>query len=138
MQAMPYINFRGECREAIDLYIRAFGAEVKDLSLFEEIPQTAEGSVKILESQRQWILHAILTLGCSMIHVSDCMGELNDTPSERVSIAAECSADEVRHAFAVLSEGGEVGIPLQQTFFSPCHCVVMDRFGVMWNIWASR
>lgn len=136
MQAMPYINFKGECREAIELYTRAFGAQVSDLSLFKDIPQTPDGSMEILEPQMQWILHAVLKLGDSIIRVSDCMGKLNDKESERVSIAVQCGPDEVRHAFAVLSIEGEIGIPLQQTFFSPCHCVVFDKFGVMWNIWA--
>lgn len=35
--------------------------------------------------------------------------------------------------FTVLTEEGKVGIPLQQTFFSPCHGVVFDKYGVMWN-----
>jgi PhnB protein len=137
MQAMPYINFRGECREAIYLYTRAFGAEVKEVSLFEDIPQTPEGSVKVLEPRQQLILHAILKLGDGMVRVSDCMGKLNDRVSERLSIAIVCSPDEVQHAFSVLSEEGKVGIPLQKTFFSPCHCVVIDKYGVMWNIWAQ-
>lgn len=60
-------------------------------------------------------------------------GELNDTPIERISIAVETSVDEVKHVFTVLSEEGIVGIPLQQTFFSPCQWVVKDKFGVMWT-----
>jgi PhnB protein len=136
MQAMPYINFRGECREAIELYMRAFGAEVKEVTLYNEIPQTHCGSVEVLEPQKQWILQAVLKLGDSVIRVADCMGRLNDRPSERVSIAVQCGADEVKRAFDVLSWEGKVGIPLEQTFFSPCHCVVFDKYGVMWNIWA--
>jgi PhnB protein len=135
MHAIPYINFKGECREAIDLYTRAFSAEVKEVTLFEDIPQTTEGSVKVLEPHAQWILQAVLIIGESKIRLSDCMGELNDTPSERVAIAVECGENEVRRAFAILAEEGEIGIPLQQTFFSSCHCVVFDKYGVMWNIW---
>ena len=136
MQARPYITFKGECREAMELYTRAFNTQVYDVSLFEDVPQTADGSLEILAPQSQWILQATIKFGDSYIRLNDCLCELNDAPSERVAIAVECSEDEVKHAFAVLSEQGKVGIPLKQTFYSRCAGVVIDKFGVMWNLWA--
>ncbi len=60
------------------------------------------------------------------------IGELNDATTERISIVVETSVDEVKHAFDILSEEGNVNAPLHQTFFSPCHGIVRDKFGVMW------
>ena len=57
-----------------------------------------------------------------------------DPESERISLAVEASTEEVKHAFCVLSEEGRVGIPLAETFYSPCTGVVFDKFGVMWNL----
>ncbi|WP_088228044.1 hypothetical protein [Desulfosporosinus sp. FKB] len=87
----------------------------------------------IPDNQKDWIIQATIPFDDNFMRLSDCMGELNDALSERVSIAVEGSIDEVKQAFSVLAEEGKVGIPLQKTFFSPCHGVVFDKFGVMWN-----
>lgn len=39
-----------------------------------------------------------------------------------------------RKAFAGLSEGGEVRLPLTKTFFSPCFGMVADKFGLGWMV----
>jgi PhnB protein len=41
---------------------------------------------------------------------------------------------ESQRAFAALSEGGEVGMPLSKTFFSPSFGMVTDRFGICWMV----
>lgn len=132
MQIRPYLTFRGECQEAIELYKRAFGTEVLEIARFSDMPPTPDSPMEIPDSQKNWILQATMRFGDNFIRLSDCPEGLIDPPSERVAISVECSIDEVKHAFAVLSEEGRVGIPLQQTFFSPCHGVVHDKFGVMW------
>lgn len=137
MQIRPYITFKGDCQEAIEIYTRAFRTEVSELMRFSDIPPNSRNPIIIPENQKNWIIQATIPLGDNFIRLSDCMGELNDVPTERVSIAVECSIDEVKHAFGILSEEGKVGIPLQQTFFSPCHGVVFDKFGVMWNFVAQ-
>lgn len=133
MQIRPYLTFKGECQQAIDLYSRAFKTKVSEIMRFSDIPQSPDNPMPIPDSQKYWIVQATIPFGDNFMRLSDCLGELNDVPSERVSIAVECTIDEVKYAFAVLSEDGKVGIPLQQTFFSPCHGVVFDKFGVMWN-----
>lgn len=133
MQIRPYLTFKGECQEAINLYSRAFKTEASQIMRFSDIPQNPDNPMQIPDSQKNWVLQATLPFGDNFMRLSDCLEELNDVPSERVAIAVECSVDTVKHAFAVLSEEGKVGIPLQQTFFSPCHGVVHDKFGVMWN-----
>lgn len=138
MQIRPYLTFKGNCQEAIELYTRAFNTEVPKIMRFSDIPQSPNNSMPIPNSQKNWIVQATLPFGNDFMRLSDCFGELNDAPSERISISVECSVGEVKHAFAILSEEGKVGIPLQQTFFSPCHGVVFDKFDVMWNLVAQE
>ncbi len=133
MQIRPYLTFKGNCQEAIELYTRAFKTEVSEIMRFSDIPQSPGNPMLIPDSQSNWIVQATIRFGDNFMRLSDCLGELNDAPSERLAIVVECRIDEVKCAFAALSEEGKVGIPLQQTFFSPCHGVVFDKFGVMWN-----
>ncbi|TLG76628.1 VOC family protein [Culicoidibacter larvae] len=133
MKLRPYLTYQGSCEAAIDLYKKAFNAELLTISRFEDL-QNAE----LPDFMQRQILQATLRIGETVIRMCDCFGELNDPESERLSIAVECSTAEVEHAFAVLAEYGRVGIPLQKTGFSPCHGVVFDQFGVMWNFIASE
>ncbi len=41
---------------------------------------------------------------------------------------------EAERLFALLGEGGQVQMPMTQTFFSPRFGMVADRFGVSWMI----
>jgi PhnB protein len=43
-------------------------------------------------------------------------------------------AAEADRVFAALADGGQVQMPLMQTFFSPRFGMVADRFGVSWMI----
>lgn len=133
----PYLTYSGSCAEAIELYKRALNAEVLQIMRFGDMPADPAHPIEIPEHMKSQVLQAMLRFGETTVRMSDCFGELNDPESERLAIAVECSEPEVRQAFAVLSEEGRIGIPLQATFFSPCHGVVFDKFGVMWNFVAS-
>lgn len=133
MKIRPYLTYAGTCQQAIDLYKRAFGTDVIQVLRFGELPPNPDFAMP--EEFKDQIVQATLRLGEDFIRMSDCGpgGELNDPESERISLAVECSVDEVRAAFDVLAEEGRIGIPLAETFYSPLAGVVFDKFGVMWN-----
>ena len=130
MEIRPYLSFKGECNDAIALYSRAFNTSVIDMMRYGDVP----GGPPVEEEKKKQVLQATLRFGDNFIRMSDSFGELNDVTSERVAIAVECKEEEVRLAFSVLSEQGKVEMPLQNTFFSPCYGIVVDKYGVMWNL----
>ena len=85
-------------------------------------------------------MQCTLNIGSDFIRLSDCGPghDLNAQETERISLAVEADTDSVRHAFSVLAEEGCVGMPLEETFYSPCAGVVFDKFGVMWNLVAQK
>lgn len=133
MKIRPYLTFDGTCEEAIDLYKRAFKTETLQLMRFSEIPPNPD--FPIPETFKDRILQCTMVFGDDYIRLSDCGpgAKLNDPESERISLAVETSVEEVKYAFAALAEEGRIGIPLAETFYSPCAGVVFDKFGVMWN-----
>ncbi len=138
MKFRPYLTFDGTCAEALELYKRAFKTDVLQTLRFSDMPPNP--SFQIPETYKNRILQATLRVGDDYIRMSDCgpTTRLNDPESERLSLAVETSEEDVRHAFAVLSEQGRVGMPLAKTFYSPCAGVVFDKFGVMWNFVAQK
>jgi len=80
------------------------------------------------------VMHAELRIGDTSVMASD--GESRGKPEFKgfsLSITAidMAAADRL---FAALSEGGQVQMPLSETFFSPRFGMVADRFGVSWMI----
>ena len=134
MQIRPYLIFKGECQDAIKLYEKAFDSKVTEIQRFSDMPEDLENSMRIPDDMKDWILMSKLPMGDNFIRLSDTLGELKDAESERVSIAVEFEVDKVRKAFDVLAEDGDIGFPLQQSFFSPLYGVVHDKYGVMWTL----
>jgi PhnB protein len=138
MKIRPYLTYNGTCAEAIELYKRAFKADTLQVMRFSDMPPNP--NFQIPDEYRDRILQATMQFGDDYIRLSDCgPGQpLNDPESERISLAVETTVDAVQYAFAVLAEEGRVGMPLAETFYSPCAGVVFDKFGVMWNFVAQK
>ena len=137
MKAVIYLTFPGNCAEAIELYKQAFNTTTTHVMKFGDMPPSENFPIPAEYTDR--ILQATLkTNGDDYIRMSDCGPghPFNNAETEQVAIAIEdISVDAVKHAFDVLSkDGGRVGMPLSQTFFSECFGVVFDKFGVMWNL----
>lgn len=132
MKIRPYLTYSGDCVEAINLYKRAFGAEVLQIMRYKEL---SVDTFNFPVSYAEQVVQATIKIGDDFIRLSDCGpgARLNDPESERISLAIEASVSEVTHGFKVISEEGRVGIPLAETFYSPWAGVVFDKFGVMWN-----
>lgn len=138
MKIRPYLTYQGNCGEAIELYKRAFKTDTLQVMRFSDLPPNPEWVIP--EECKNRIVQATMKFGDDFIRMSDCGPNqpLNDPESERISIAVETSAEEVRYAFDILAaEGGRVGMQLAKTFYSPCAGVVFDKFGVMWNFVAQ-
>lgn len=57
------------------------------------------------------------------------------TPGSLVYLTINPSSlDEGTKVYDELKENGEVLLPATETFYSPLHATVKDKFGIMWNI----
>jgi len=133
MLVQPYLSFEGRCEEAIEFYRRAVGAEVQMLMRFKDSPEPApEG--KVAPGSENKVLHAAFKIGESIVMASDGYNRGDATFTGfglALSVKDAAAADKV---FAGLSDGGQVTMPLGQTFWSPRFGMVTDRFGVCWMV----
>ena len=126
----PYLFFGGRCDEALKFYQTALGAEVLMLSRFKDSPDPYMVQLGMEEK----VMHAIFKIGETTLMASDgrCEGEARfEGFSLSISVPDEKEAERV---FAALSEGGEVTMPLEKTFWSPKFGMLTDRFGVGWMV----
>jgi PhnB protein len=135
MQIQPYLFFEGRCEEAIEFYRAALGAEVTMMMRFKESPDQA----MVQPGSAEKVMHAALRIGETQILMSDGQCRGGDSASFHgfaltVSAASDAEADRL---FNALSQGGQIGMPLQKTFFASSFGMVNDRFGVMWMVMAE-
>jgi len=134
MQVQPYLFFDGRADEALEFYKKAVGATPKMLMRFKEAPDQS----MISPSSADKIMHAAVEIGDTTVLMSDgrCTGKTNFQGfALAFSARNEAEADKV---FGALSEGGQVTMPMAQTFFSPRFGMLTDKFGVGWMVLVQK
>jgi PhnB protein len=134
MQVQPYIFFDGRCEEALEFYKKALGAKVDMLMRFKEAPDQAMVTVESKEK----VMHAAVHIGDTQVLMSD--GHCQGKPSfEGFSLTITASDDaEAERRFNALAEGGQVRMPLGETFFASRFGMLADKFGVGWMVIAEK
>ena len=132
----PYLTFQGNCEEAFNHYKKVFGGEFSYLGRFGERPPP-EG-VTVSEEDANKIMHMSLPISKENILMgSDSGGEwapnLMVGNNISLSITAETKEDADRF-FAMLSDGGKVTMPMDQTFWGDYFGMCTDKFGINWMI----
>jgi len=128
----PYLFFGGRCEEAIEFYAKALGAQVEMLMHHRDSPDPHPPGL-LQPGFEDKVMHATIRIGGAAIMASDGCDDKSRFDGFRLSLAVPTEAD-ARRAFAGLSDGGEVQMPLTKTFWSPCFGMVTDRFGVGWMV----
>lgn len=130
MKIVPYLILDGRCEAAFQLYEKALNGKISMISRFGDVPGAA-GS----DADRNRVMHVRLEAGENVLMGSDTT---TDRPHEGnhgmyVSLQVDSIA-EAERIFALLSEGGQVVMPLEQTFWAVRFAMLLDRFGVSWMI----
>ena len=122
MKIEPYLFFDGRCEEALAFYKSAIGAETAALMRYSECPDPMPPGMLPPGSQNK-VMHALVKIGDANVMASD--GNCGGKPSfQGFSLTYNATNEEdADRAFAALSQGGTVTMPLGKTFFSP-------RFGM--------
>jgi len=130
MQIEPRISlvFNGECDAAFTLYQQCLGGTVTFRLAWGDSPMADQAPPE----WRDKILHATLTLGGTALSGADVLSYQRPQ-----GFQIQLNLDDVAAAeriFTQLAEGGEVTVPLQQTFWAQRFGAVVDRFGVPWSV----
>lgn len=130
-----YLTFKGNCEEAFTFYKSVFGGEFSYLGRFGEMPKNEE--YKVSDADKNKIMHVSLPIGKSILMGSDTGGEWASSFIQgnnfSVSITAE-SKEETEKLFNALAEGGQITMPLDNTFWGDYFGMLTDKFGINWMI----
>jgi PhnB protein len=129
----PYLFFNGSCEQAVEFYRKALGAEVEMSMRYKESPEPPKPGM-IPPGFESKIMHTSFRIGETLVMASDgCSADKAHFEGFSLSLAFRETMGADR-AFAALSEGGQVRMPLAKTFWSPRFGMVQDKFGVAWMI----
>ena len=128
-----YINFNGNCREAVEFYAEAFGTDKQQVMTYGEAPPDPNFSLP--EGAKNLIMHTFLMIGGSRVMFSDAFPGMPFTAGNNISITfMSKNVDELKSAFNKLKAGGTVDMDLQKTFWSECYGSLTDKFGISWQV----
>lgn len=132
MSIEVYLNFNGNCREAVEFYSEVFGTEKPEIMTYGEAPSDPEFTIP--EEAKNLVLHTRLNINGSNVMFSDTFPGMSFVPGDNISLSfISKDVDEIKSLFNKMKEGGTVGMELQETFWSKCYGSLTDKFGIPWQ-----
>lgn len=130
MSFTPYIFFDGNCSDAIDFYAEVFGADNVIKMPYSDAPPDVG-----LPPSPDRFMHTQIDVGSTTLMFSDNPEGMPSQPQSGFAVAHETKTlAEAQDKFAKLSEGGEVTMPFEPTFFSEGFGMLKDKFGTSWMV----
>jgi PhnB protein len=126
----PHLTFPGTCEEAFQLYGRLLGGRITGMLSYGATP----AAETVPPEWRAKIVHASIAFGARELLGADVLPGQYQKPAGFYLLFGVAGLENTRRVFDGLAEGGVVAMPLQRTFWSEAFGVVVDRFGVPWEI----
>jgi PhnB protein len=132
-QLHTYLSYGGNCEQAFRFYEKHLGGKITSMMTHGEQP-TPNSSPEMKDS----ILHARITIGQTEIMASDVPAE-RFKPMRSVCLSLKVpSTDEAESVYGLLSDGGQIFMPMQDTFYAFRFGILRDKFGTSWMIVHER
>ncbi len=136
LRLIPYLVMNGNAKEAIQFYQKALEAQVLFSQSFGEMPENPE--FPLPAEAKDLVSHATIKIGETELMFSDTFpGQPHQSGNQVTICITTDDAEQARAFFEALTDGGQIGMPLQETFFSPAYGSVTDKFGVTFQIFTE-
>lgn len=129
----PYIVFKdGKCFEALGLYEEAFNVTHKTVINYDDyIPVSDKPLPKNLN---KYVLHAEMYIyGTNVTFADEVVLDVYPGTMVYLSITPD-NIEEAQRICDVLCIEGQYLLEPTETYYSPFHATVKDKFEVLWNI----
>ncbi|NDL67242.1 VOC family protein [Anaerotalea alkaliphila] len=133
MSVQAFVNFNGNCREAVKFYAEAFGVEEPKIMTFGEMPPDADFPLD--DYTRELVMYTDLKIFGGIVMFSDALPGRDATIGDNISLVLTGTDEEaLTRAFNNLKVGGKVEMDLQETFWSKVYGYLVDKYGVGWQV----
>jgi PhnB protein len=126
-QINAYLNFTGNCHEAMSFYKECLGGELS-FQTVEDSPMAAQWP----QALQKHVLHSSLVRDNLTLLASDMAATTGVTKGNTISLALVCDTEqEIETAFNKLAEGGKI-IHALHKFFDGTIGALTDKYGMNW------
>jgi len=131
---MPYLQFQGDCEEALHFYQDILNGRVEIASRYDNPAMNAP------EADKNKILHASFHFGKHIMFASDTLAKkTNEAMVSNVAISLGLQDEgRAKEIFDALSNGGKINVPFKKQFWGDWHGNFTDRFGIRWMVNSSK
>ena len=132
MKMYTYVNFSGKCAEAFRFYEKHLGGKIGMMMTHGQAPDQS----KVSPEMKNAVLHARISVGGTELMGAD-IPSAEPMRSAYLSLGVDSDA-EAERIFAALSDGGQVFMPMAETFFATRFGQLRDRYGINWMVIHER
>jgi PhnB protein len=134
MKLYTYLNYGGNCEQAFRFYEAHLGGEVTMMMTQGQQPDPSN----VPPGWENAILHARIDIGETVLMGADVPPErFQPMRSAYLSLIVDSTA-EAERIYTLLSDGGEIFMPIQETFFAFRFAMLRDKFGTSWMLLHER
>lgn len=130
----PYLYFNGNCEEAFNFYKSVFQQEFTYIGRYKDVPHAER---PLFRETDEKIMHVSLPISKETV----LMGADNSEACTGLPVYSNFSLiihaggkEEADKLFDSLSEGGQIKMPMNQTFWGSYYGICIDKFGIMWKV----
>src|SRR2546423_8930142 len=132
MKLDVYLNYAGNCEQAFRFYEQHLGGKITMMMRHGEQPDQAN----IPSDWKTAILHARIEIGKTVLMGAD-IPRAEPMRSAYLTLTVDSDA-EAERLYALLSDGGQIFMKMEETFFASRFAMLRDRFGTSWMLMHER
>lgn len=135
LRITPNFHFGGQCEQALRLYEKAFNART---AVILRNADANPDDYATTENERNYVYHAEIYIGEQRLIMNDAANENIQQGNSLSLIVTFESAEEVKEAFKIMSDGAVIVSPMQKTTYSSCFVSLIDRYGMRWELMTEQ
>lgn len=129
MKLYTYLNYGGNCRQAFEFYVEHLGGKITEVTTHGEL-----GDPNTPPELKDAIVHARMELGETILLGADVpAARFQPMRSAYLTLMVDSSA-EAERIYDLLKDGGQIFMPMEETFFARRFAMLRDRFGTSWML----
>jgi PhnB protein len=130
MKLYTYLNYGGNCRQAFEFYAEHLGGRITEVTTHgDQAPASG-----VPPGWKDAVLHARIELGDTVVMGADIPPDrFKPMRSAYLTLMLDSDAEADR-LYALLTEGGEIFMAMETTFFASRFAMLRDRFGTSWML----
>jgi len=135
IHVIPNFHFKGDCAQAIELYIKAYGAEVKVLLRYAEA--NPQDFIINDESQKNFVYHSEIVIGDNRLMLSDTTEDVFQMGNSLSLLVHFDTEDKLKTAYEIMAEGAVIISPIKKQSYCACFASLIDKYGMRWELMAG-